>query len=237
MLDSGRWPSLRGYPLKTPGALTARRKVPGQKASEAPSPTAEELAKGILLPTLHAANTLRQWCPMDNHQLDLRALFDALQEQCRLASNGDLKRGEAMLTVQAHTLDAIFNGFARLAQQNIRRHFQVADSCMRLALKAQSQCRTTLDTLAAIKNPNPVAFVRQANIAHGPQQVNNGAQSPETSRARESENQPNKLLERQHRDELDGRATQTAVGADSPVETVGKVHRPADSGGESHRSR
>jgi hypothetical protein len=37
-----------------------------------------------------------------------------------------------------------------------------------LALKAQSQCRATLETLAAIKNPQPVAFVRQANIAHGP---------------------------------------------------------------------
>ena len=29
------------------------------------------------------------------------------------------------------------------------------------------------ETLAVIKNPQPVAFVRQANIANGPQQVNN----------------------------------------------------------------
>jgi hypothetical protein len=46
---------------------------------------------------------------------------------------------------------------------------------MRLALKAQSQCRATLETAAAMKNSQPVAFVRQANVAHGPQQVNNSA--------------------------------------------------------------
>ena len=45
---------------------------------------------------------------------------------------------------------------------------------MRLALKAQGQCRATLETLATIKNP-PVVFARQANIAQGPQQVNNTA--------------------------------------------------------------
>lgn len=46
------------------------------------------------------------------------------------------------------------------------------DRFMRLGLKAQDQCRHTLETLAVMKNP-PV-FARQANIANGPQQVNNG---------------------------------------------------------------
>jgi hypothetical protein len=39
--------------------------------------------------------------------------------------------------------------------------------------KAQNQCRMTLETLSTIKNP-PVVYAKQANIAHGPQQVNNG---------------------------------------------------------------
>jgi hypothetical protein len=37
---------------------------------------------------------------------------------------------------------------------------------MRFGLKAQAQCRATLETLAAIKNP-PTVFARQANIADG----------------------------------------------------------------------
>ena len=40
---------------------------------------------------------------------------------------------------------------------------------MRMALKAQNQCRMTLETLATIKNP-PVVFAKQANTAQGPQQ-------------------------------------------------------------------
>ena len=43
---------------------------------------------------------------------------------------------------------------------------------LRVALKAQAQCRATLETLAEMKQP-PTLLARQANIAHGPQQVNN----------------------------------------------------------------
>ena len=42
---------------------------------------------------------------------------------------------------------------------------------MRLALKAQAQARSTAEALALLKNPMP--YIRQANIANGPQQVNN----------------------------------------------------------------
>ena len=41
-------------------------------------------------------------------------------------------------------------------------HLPAAETYMRLALKAQSQCRATLETLANIKNP-PTVFARQAN--------------------------------------------------------------------------
>jgi hypothetical protein len=65
---------------------------------------------------------------------------------------------------------------------------------LRLAFKAQGQCRSTFETLALMKNP-PV-FARNANIANGPQQVNtqtviNGP----ASRAAISEAAPTKLLE------------------------------------------
>jgi hypothetical protein len=43
--------------------------------------------------------------------------------------------------------------------------------------KPQAQCRATIEALAEIKNPRPVAFVKQANIAQGPQQVNNRIES------------------------------------------------------------
>jgi hypothetical protein len=98
---------------------------------------------------------------------------------------------------------------------------------LRLALKAQSQCRATLETLAAIKNPQPVAFVRQANIAHGPQQVNNAhASDVENQRA------PNELLKgvpgvtHAPGERLDLGATPAASAANSRVEAVDAFERP-----------
>jgi hypothetical protein len=56
---------------------------------------------------------------------------------------------------------------------NLYDHLDASERFMRLALKAQSQCRSTIESLAEIKNPSSVAFVKQANIAKGHQQVNN----------------------------------------------------------------
>ena len=58
-----------------------------------------------------------------------------------------------------------------------REYLPAAETYLRLALKAQAQCRATVEALAEIKNPRPVAFVKQANIAQGPQQVNNRIES------------------------------------------------------------
>ncbi len=97
---------------------------------------------------------------------------------------GDLSECEATLAAQAISLDAIFNALARKAAANLNSHLAAAETCLRLALKAQGQCRATVQTLAEIKNPRPVAFVKQANIAHGPQQVNNEAAVDQAPRAR-----------------------------------------------------
>ena len=97
-----------------------------------------------------------------------------------------------------------------------------------VALKAQSQCRTTRETLANIKNP-PKVFAWQANIAHGPQQVNNGVPAP-ASRAANLGNPQNELSG--DGDELlpDGRASQAASRVNNPLEAVEEIDR-AEIGG------
>ncbi|MEJ2178812.1 MAG: hypothetical protein P8Y12_13060 [Gammaproteobacteria bacterium] len=69
---------------------------------------------------------------------------------------------------------------------------------MRVALRSQSQCRATLETLSTIKN-HPVVFAKQANIAPGHQQVNNNLDS----RTREIQNPENELLEQKAGKRLD----------------------------------
>ena len=196
-----------------------------QQPTETP---ADALAHASLSPTVQAAMTLVM-CNKELGDIAINTLVDDLQKQCDLASKGELGRAEALLTAQAHTLDAIFNNLARRAALNFGEYVNAAEMYLRLALKAQGQCRATLETLAMSKNPQPVAFVRQANIAHGPQQVNNGlAQPREASRAGKTENQQNKLLEVPSGERLDTRAEGVAGGADSQMETLEAVHRSKD---------
>lgn len=157
---------------------------------------AESMAHTSLRPTVQAALTLMDY-NKGFGELSINTLVNDLGKQCELAGQGDLSRAETILTAQAHTLDAIFHNFARRAQR--AEYMNQLEANMRLALKAQSQCRSTLETLAAIKNPQPVAFVKQANISNGPQQVNNGksfsTSTRERAHARKTENRQNELLE------------------------------------------
>jgi hypothetical protein len=107
-------------------------------------------------------------------QISLEGCIEALTATARATHGGDLKKAETMLVAQASTLNAVFCEMARRASWNMGEHLNATETYLRLALKAQAQCRATLETLAAIKNP-PVVFARQANINNGgQQQVNNG---------------------------------------------------------------
>jgi hypothetical protein len=133
-----------------------------------------------------------------------------------------------MLFAQAQTLESLFHNLVRRANANMSEHLAAAETYMRLALRAQSQCRATLEALANIKNPPPVTFVRQANVANGPQQVNN-APRPVNSRSRgESEIRPNELLEQQRNEWLDPGATGAPGGANSQVEAVAALNGTTD---------
>lgn len=170
------------------------------------------LAQTALQPSVQAAMTVQQWAKRFG-ELDLTQLVDELRSQATLATSGKLGRGEAMLMIQAHTLNTIFNELGRRAALNVGEYLGACETYLRLALKAQSQCRATLETLALMKNPPPTTFVQQANIANN-QQVNNGAQATvEPSRAGETDNQPNELLEDNGK-RLDLGAATTTVRAD-----------------------
>ena len=129
-----------------------------------------------------------------------------LRHQAQAVSAGGLSRSEAALMSQATTLKALFHSLPGWALNHLKEGGNAAyfEMHMRLALKAQSQSRATIETLGEIKNPRQVAFVKQANIAGGNQQVNNGAQSV----ARENKIQQNRLLEEQDGKRMDfGAAT------------------------------
>ncbi|MCX7178704.1 MAG: hypothetical protein NTX56_08010, partial [Proteobacteria bacterium] len=115
---------------------------------------------------------------------------------------------------QATALQSLF---VRLAEASMKASMlPQQETAMRLAFKAQAQCRATLETLAAIKNP-PLVYARQANVTTGPQQINNGAAVPLRARAREMKNEHSKLL--------DDRAASAAIPCYSSLETLEEIDR------------
>jgi hypothetical protein len=191
--------------------------------------SATAIARAITRPSVQAALTLQSYQAIPNDELSVNALVSELTEQCRKVSEGDLLRGEAMLTAQAHTLDAIFGTCARRAGANMGSYPKTAEMYLRLAFKAQTQCRSTWETLSQMKNPTPVAFVRQANIANGLQQVNNGT-PVDFTRARAIENKPNELLEAEYGKRLDTAAPGAASGSDTALATLAAINGPEDGG-------
>ena len=103
--------------------------------------------------------------------LDLNCAIETLVDATAKIKKGDLSEIEAMLFNQAKALEQIFTSSIRTAkaQENLlqfQTHFN-------FALKAQNQSRATLQALIQLKQPNQTSFIKQANIAHGHQQVNN----------------------------------------------------------------
>jgi len=186
----------------------------------------ESRARTILRPTVQAALTLQRFSKESYGEQELMGLVSALSEQNEAVIKGNMDRSEAMLMTQAHTLDAIFNTLAKRAALNMGEYLNSAETYMRLALKAQSQCRTTLEALATIKNPPIMGYVQQANIAHGPQQVNNGV--TESPHARENKNPQNKLLEENDGERLDTGTTSKTGNADPAMATLGEIDRAKD---------
>lgn len=156
-------------------------------------------------------------------QLDTPALIDALRQQTKAVQKGDLRAAEAMLMNQAIALQSLF---VKLTETGLQADLlRQQETALRLALKAQSQCRATLETLANIKNP-PVVYAKQANVTTGPQQINNGLQTAPTG-AREKVFEENKLKELSHEKQqwLDTRTTGAAGGTHQGAKAMAAVHR------------
>ncbi len=106
------------------------------------------------------------------------------------------------------------------------------DRYLKLALRSQSQCLATWESLATMKNPPMMmGYVRQANIAHGHQQVNNAVSTAgDTSRPRENVDLQSKLLEENDGERLDIGAAGAAGRANPAMAPLGKGDRTKDAG-------
>lgn len=220
----------------------SRKKAP--KMSTPPTPSDDEtrpdeqrvergrkrsLAQIAAIGTLSNAMTMGNFSGFTTGEMDLLECANALIDQAKKVNSGDLYSVEVMLSMQASALNAIFGEMARRAALNLGENLDVVERYLRMALRAQGQSRATLETLAAIKQ-GPMVFARQANIAHGPQQVNNGTAAPMGPVARPGgvESGKNELLRASDGERLDTGTASTTGRGDSALASLGEVDRPAD---------
>ena len=201
-----------------------------------PEQTLEQaLSRTAIRPSINGASVIKAY--QDNllgKDVDLSELVAGLSDSCKRVKDGDLSTLEAMLVSQATALQTIFTSLARRAQS--QEYQKNLEAFLGLALKAQAQSRATISALVDLKYPRQATFVKQANIANGPQQVNNGgaagADPAQYAQARahaeKSAPEQNKLLEAEHGQpgkRMDARAAQAAERSYHAVETVEQVHR------------
>lgn len=193
---------------------------------------AARIALFSTLPSANAAAVIAEYASAFGEQ-SVDALILELRKRMTTVNDGDLQGCENMLIGQAHALQSMFVHLSRRAvKQEYLKNF---DTFLRLALKAQSQCRTTIETLAELKYPKQATFIKQANIANQ-QQVNNSGEAklglsdnyaPAPARTEDLETSQNKLLDNTHGqplERLDTRTPEAASAANPQLETVGTIH-------------
>lgn len=160
--------------------------------------------------------------------LDLTECFAQTLRNAQATASRDRSSQEAILAAQVISTNAIYTDLALLARSNLGTGLNVFERLMRLALKAQSNCRATAEALALMQNP-PAVFARQANIANGPQQINNSLRPSQVPCASEKQSRPDELLEARG-ERMDGGAASKAIGGDQELATLGAIDRAAKSG-------
>jgi hypothetical protein len=181
----------------------------------------QAFAKVLTSPAVAAHRVIQAANPQNlRDEIDAPGMLAMLEQQAAAVNRGDMTQAEAMLMNQATALQSLFTrmtelGLAQSTMPNL-------DGFMRLALRAQSQCRATLETLATIKNP-PIVYARQANVTTGPQQVNNGI--PARNRAREIETEQSQLSGGTHELLPDTRTSGNASQVNTTLETLGEIDR------------
>ena len=211
-------------PPATQGQTLQAVQAPGETESAA-------LARFVLDPSTNAGISAFNFRAISG-QSDLPSFIIEMQNQARKVASGDLSGPEAMLVSQAHALDMMFCSLAQRAANNMGSgHVNASEAYLRMALKAQGQCRATIEALGELKHPRTPTFIKQQNNANQ-QQVNNGGDTRSSTHARapaceeKSITPTNELLSEGQHAGMVTRGAGATVGAGKELEAVGAVNRP-----------
>ncbi len=94
----------------------------------------------------------------------------AVKAKVELTCKGDLTMASEMLTAQALSLDSMFTEYARRATMNMGDYPLAMERFAKLAMRAQANCRASLEALAKLHQPREQT-VRHVHVNEGGQAV------------------------------------------------------------------
>ena len=129
------------------------------------------LAEIALEPAAHAMATARLFnAGSFGSKIEETETYLALNDEIKAVANGDLSHHRALLAGQAIALNSIFTEMSRRAALNMGGYLQASETFMRLALKAQTQSRATIEALDRLANGREQT-VRHVHVNEGGQAV------------------------------------------------------------------
>ena len=219
-------------PKKSPTTKPTAASEPAPDPKKARAQRVSKLYADGVLPLAQIAEMFSRGLGGEN-DTDMMATYERMLEVGEAVNGGSLATAERLLFAQAATLNVLFAELTRRAALNMGQHLDATETYLRLALKAQAHSRATVQTLAEVKQPRAVAFVKQANIAQQ-QQVNNGApvSHARTEESPKPANEQSRLEAPNEWSTLDTGATAAPARGNPEVETVGAIHRAEDTRGQ-----
>jgi hypothetical protein len=135
---------------------------------------AQAMARKVLEPHLRHALTASAFAgKVLGKNIEGPGLMDYIRHEevvTAKAEAGDLAIASRLLVAQAVTLDSMFTELARRAALNMNDYIDAAERYGRLALKAQSNSRATLEALVKIHQPREQT-VKHVHVNEGGQAV------------------------------------------------------------------
>lgn len=150
-------------PAAKPADQLQIAEVPGKSETR-------RLADISVEPAAHAMAAARLYNKGSFGEQGVTDIYDAVSDHVKAAERGDLSHQRAMLAAQADALNAIFTEMARRAACNMGEYLNATQLYLRLGLKAQAQCRATIEALDRIANGH-VQTVKHVHVNEGGQAV------------------------------------------------------------------
>lgn len=121
-------------------------------------------------PPAHALAATRLFNQGSFSDLDTTELYLSHSDKVAAVSAGDLSHQKAMLAAQADALNSMFTEMARRAAANMGQYIAATETYMRLGLKAQAQCRATIEALDRLASGR-VQTVKHVHVNEGGQAI------------------------------------------------------------------